>query len=497
MGSHRIASFLRTHGWDAEVIDYVVFWKLEELQELVKSRVSSSTVFFGFSTFYNVWTDDLNEFTAWLKKNYPDIPIVIGGQSVLLTPAENIDYWVDSYGETAILELVKTLIGTATTPLVLDNRIPDKKVIRGLTTYPSAPLDSYCILFEKRDFMRPTDTGTIELSRGCKFACEYCNFPILGVKGDQSTSKEQFRLQMSHAYDNWGIKNWMIADETFNDRIEKIRKFADVVETLSFQPWFSAFIRGDLLVSQRGSWDELIRMNVMGHSMGIETFNHTSGKIIGKGMDPNRIKEGLIEWKSYANKNAPRRYKGNINLICGLPGETIESWENGISWMNTHWLDQSGSAWILEISDFNEDLTNMSKFTRNLQKHGLRRLSEGEQNLGQVLQRDENGNMHFVSQVTTGGGVGTTKDKICIWEHNTMNWYDAKRLAKKFYSSDGYKGLQGNNPILTDRLFEYYQTTNYEDVYDKNMNDISDTDLIFLKNVSEYIEKKLNWNHLP
>ena len=493
MGSHRIASFLREHRWDAEVIDYVVFWQLEQLKELTRSRVTSSTVFFGFSTFYNVWTDELNQFTSWLKEEYPDIPIVIGGQSVLLTPAENIDYWIDSYGENAILELVKHLIGTSSTPLIFDDKILDKKVIRGLEAYPSAPLPSYCIIFEKRDFMRPTDTGTIELSRGCKFACEYCNFPILGVKGDQSTSKEQFYRQMSDAYDNWGIKNWMIADETFNDRLDKIRKFADVVESLNFQPWFSAFIRGDLLVSQRNTWNELIRMNVMGHSMGLETFNHQSGKIIGKGMDPEKIKQGLIEWKSYANTYAPKRYKGNINLICGLPGETEESWESGVQWMNENWQDQSGSAWILEISDFNEDLTNMSKFTMNLQKHGLRKMEEGERNPGQILQRDKNGNMQFVSQVTSGGGVGTTKDKICIWEHDTMNWHKAKALVKKFYSNNGYIGLQGNNPILTDRLFEFYLTTNYEDIYDKDMRSVSDTAPVFLNNVADYIEKKLNW----
>ena len=74
----------------------------------------------------------------------------------------------------------------------------------------------------------------------------------------------------------------MIADETFNDRLDKIRKFADVVESLNFQPWFSAFIRGDLLISQRNTWNELVRMNVMGHSMGLETLCafHRALKII-------------------------------------------------------------------------------------------------------------------------------------------------------------------------------------------------------------------------
>jgi hypothetical protein len=77
MGSHRIASFLREHGWDAEVIDYVVFWELEQLKELTRSRVTPSTIFFGFSTFYNVWTDELNQFTKWLKEEFKDMQGIV------------------------------------------------------------------------------------------------------------------------------------------------------------------------------------------------------------------------------------------------------------------------------------------------------------------------------------------------------------------------------------------------------------------------------------
>ena len=37
--SHRVATFLRMNDWDAEVVDFTAFWKLEELQELVRSYV--------------------------------------------------------------------------------------------------------------------------------------------------------------------------------------------------------------------------------------------------------------------------------------------------------------------------------------------------------------------------------------------------------------------------------------------------------------------------
>ena len=72
-GAHRIASFLRESGWDIEVLDFCNEWTLDELQEFVKSRVSSDTKFFGFSSFISWWPDHANDFTDWLKKTYPDI----------------------------------------------------------------------------------------------------------------------------------------------------------------------------------------------------------------------------------------------------------------------------------------------------------------------------------------------------------------------------------------------------------------------------------------
>jgi len=183
---HRVASFLRKHDWDAEVIDFTAFWKLEELQELVISRTTNKTVMFCFGTaFLNPWSPYLNDFISWLKEKYPNIPVVVGGQNALVTKADNVDYWVDSYGENAILALCKHLLGTLGSQLLTDpSFFGNKKVIRGLHHYPSAPLESYLIDYEARDFMDPFDCPQIETARGCMFSCSYCNFPIIGQAKD-------------------------------------------------------------------------------------------------------------------------------------------------------------------------------------------------------------------------------------------------------------------------------------------------------------------------
>ena len=492
--THRVATFLRMNDWDAEVVDFTAFWKLEELQEFVRSRATDKTVMFCFGTaFLNPWSPYLNEFIDWLKKEYPSIPVVVGGNNAMVTPADNVDYWVDSYGENAILALCKHLIGTLGDRLKTDITIPNKKVIRGLHHYPSTPLDSYLVDYEARDFMMPWECPQIETARGCMFNCSYCNFPLLGQSKDVSVSKEEFKKQLQLGYEKWGIKNWRVMDETFNDRPEKLQKYADAVDELGYKPWICGFARGDLVVKHREHWDTYIRLGFLGHSMGIETFNREAGKLVRKGMDPDKLQEGLLDFQAYTDVHAPKRYRANIQMICGIPGETVESWNKSLEWLNTEWTRQSASAHILEVPDYDETLTNQSRFTKELVSNGLIKL-DARQNPGYEVSKDSSGAVIFKSTTPRGGGVGSTRNDIVIWKHKDMDWYQAKGLVQEFYSDKGFIGLRGCNPFLTDRLFAYYETNLYEDVYNYKLSDIDTDDQKFRNQVQLYINKKISWN---
>ena len=492
--THRVATYLRMHDWDAEVVDFTAFWQLEELQEFVRSRTTDNTVMFCFGTaFLNPWSPYLNEFTAWLKAEYPNVAIVVGGNNALTTPAEHVDYWIDSYGENAVLALCQHLIGTLGQRLKTDITIPNKKVIRGLHHYPSAPLDSYLVDYEARDFMMPWECPQIETARGCMFSCSYCNFPIIGQAQDVSVSKEEFKKQLQLGYEKWGIVNWRVMDETFNDRPEKLQKYADAVDELGYNPWICGFARGDLVVKHKEHWDTYIRLGFLGHSMGIETFNHTAGKLVRKGMDPDKLQQGLLEFQEYTDIHAPNRYRANIQMICGIPGESVESWNTSLEWLNTKWTRQSASAHILEVPDYDETLTNQSRFTKELVSNGLVKL-EARQNPGYEVTKDSRCNVVFKSTTPRGGGVGSTRNDIVIWKHNTMDWYQAESLVKEFYSDNGFLGLRGCNPFLSDRLFAYHETNVYEEIYDHKVSDIDTADQKFKDQVQSYINKKLNWS---
>jgi hypothetical protein len=419
-GAHRIATYLRQHGMDVEVVDFAAHWQLNQLQEFTRKSVTNKTIFFGFSTFFSYWNEILTNFTAWLKIEYPHIKIVIGGQNVLHSTAQNIDIWVDSYGEEAMLALAKTLAGNSTAGIIFEPAFfGQKKVIKALHAYPSYTMGDYSVIMEKRDFLQSYEWLTMEFSRGCKFSCAFCNFPVLGVKEDTSRSADSFEKELRYNYDMFGINRYYVADETFNDRVEKITKFADVVERLEFDPFFSGFIRADLLQTE-GMIQELARMNFGGQYYGVETFNKKSGQVIGKGMDPNKVKQLILDTKDYFLQQG-KTYRGTISFIVGLPYSIEQEWHENMQWLKTNWSTESLVIFPLIVENLEDDRekdhTNISKMAKNLQKYGLRRLGSKKVDFF----GDPNSAFNWKE--------GNYSSNEVLWEHDTMNIFDAKRIG--------------------------------------------------------------------
>jgi hypothetical protein len=421
-GGHRIATVLRQNEWDVEVFDFAYHVDLKTLQEFVKQRINNHTKFFGFSTFFSQWNDNLSYFTSWLKKYYPDVPIILGGQNAVTTPATNIDFWVDSFGDKAIIELLAHITNSSSEPIKFDKSFKNKRVIKSIHSYPAYPQNSYAVIYEKRDFISPYEWLTVEFSRGCRFKCDFCSFPILGVKGDYSRSKEDFEQELKRNYESWGVKNYYIADETFNDRPDKIKKFAEVVdEKIGFDPYFSGFMRGDLLVANPNTWNDLKTLGVYGQYYGVETFNQQAGKNIGKGMDPNRLKNGLLEYKKFMSE---RPFRASLSFIIGLPYETFCSLNQTLEWLKENWTDQSISSYFLELG-FNDierliELTNISEMRLNPKKYGLEEMDR-HRFVKKLEEKQARGNIPSIDINDT-----------FLWQHENMDIVDALEINDKF-----------------------------------------------------------------
>jgi hypothetical protein len=407
-GCYRISSFLREQGWDAEVIDYTIHWTLDELKDLIRSR--GEIKLFGFSSFFSVWNQTVEDLVIWIKEAYPDSLTVVGGQGV-----ENIksqaDYFISGFGENSLLAILKSTRDEIKTDPEWAKR--QKRVIRH-EYYPSAPMPQLKIIYEDRDYLRPQEWMALETSRGCYFECAFCQYPILGVRDDYTRTAEDFEIHLRDAYDRFGIQNYYIADETFNDRTDKIIKYADVVERMPFRPYFSGFIRADLLISRPEQKEHLARMGMIGQYYGIETTNHATGKIVGKGMSPDKLLPGILEIRDYFKKQGP--YRGQLSFIIGLPKETEETLAKTFQWLIDNWQGESVCAFPLGIPT-DPMYYKLSKMSREWAKLGYRPSTI-------PALSNPNGNMTHLENNDWSAGLD--------WENDHMNLRRADELYNQF-----------------------------------------------------------------
>jgi radical SAM superfamily enzyme YgiQ (UPF0313 family) len=422
VGPYLIATHLRSEGWNIEVVDFAIEWTLEELKELIKIRLNNHSKFIGISHQFSFWSNTLDFFCKFIKEKYPHIIIISGHSSHPHYSNNIVDYHIQGYGEYAVSALLKYLFSNGEPIKLSPFSKGAKRNISANDFYPAYPKSSLLALYEKRDFIIEEEWLTTELSRGCKFACDFCNFPVLGVKGDYTRTAENFEFEMKYNFDNFGVKNYIIADETVNDSTEKIRKYANVVDKLNFVPFYTAFVRGDLLVSRPQDKDEMLKMNLLGHWYGLDTFNKQSGKAMGKGMDPEKLQNGILSAKDYFLNNGRKLYRASISLVVGLPYETTESIEATRTWLFKKWQGQAFSTYALQIPTSKTD--TFSKISKDYKKYGYESMSELE--IEKYLS-DPAGYTYRT--------VGITPDYL-LWKNKEMNLHMAEKLATYIDSID-------------------------------------------------------------
>jgi hypothetical protein len=423
-GSHKIATWLRSQDWDVEVVDYFFGWTLEELQEFCKLKINEDTIFIGYSATFATNDNRLTNFISWFRSAYPAIKIIAGGQDVILTKID-ADYYLDGYSEYAINAVINHIRKKEKLNYTFWN---NGKLIKANISYPAYPMATLPIRYEDRDYINPYETLPVELSRGCKFKCAFCNYPILGVKGDYSRDASDFKEELTFLYEKFGVTKFNIADETINDRTEKLEKFANVVQQLEYTPWLNGFIRFDLLVSRRQDWDLIAGMNLFGHHYGIETLNWESGKAVGKGMNPNKIKEGLIAVRKHFKEQG--NYRGLITLIAGLPYETKDTLSQTLDWMATNWAGEGIRAFPLGIPKM-DGIVTTSTISNTYKELGYSEMSPEELEVAGITQ-SKLGQLNFA-----------IKDNILFWKNEHMNFFEAEQITNKWHKANSDKFLIG------------------------------------------------------
>ncbi len=348
IGPYRIAHALRSAGLTVEVLDFISHWPWDQLVDYIRGLGPIDWV--GFSTKFGTHGQDsvdqgrITELTReqedWLFNWFGSqaVPRVVGGpiadqQRPYLVGS--VDWIVRGYADLAVL--------------ALDRHIRDReqpvthtlwqglKIIDADRDYGDWDLANIGTEFVTEDWVTPGEIFPIEIARGCRFKCAFCNFSHTGkAPGTYIRPMSSIAQDILHRWNNHGGRCFLFVDDTFNDSTEKMQALADLRTQLA-TPWeFWAYCRLDLLRAQPAQQDLVEALGWRSMTWGIETFNRASGSAVGKGADPERLKQFI--------ETARARWPDNqfmTHIIVGLPNDTEETIRDTADWFieNSHLLD--------------------------------------------------------------------------------------------------------------------------------------------------------------
>jgi radical SAM superfamily enzyme YgiQ (UPF0313 family) len=247
------------------------------------------------------------------------IKIVVGGPKIDFYRDIPADYFVVGFGETQLTDLLSDTKRLWPTYIEHDKNAEN--------------FDFRCsqTLYTDLDFINSKDILTIEFTRGCKFKCAFCSYPLIGRKNVVEESlkhPDTIYRELMDNYNRWGTTKYWVADDTFNDSTEKLEIILSVIERLPFKPEFRAYTRLDVMQSNFRQVKLLKDIGLVNTWIGVDSIHPVASKVIGKGMSAERKKDLIYrigeEWQGTVNIK--------VGYIVGLPGEDSNFVRETVDW---------------------------------------------------------------------------------------------------------------------------------------------------------------------
>ena len=386
MGGAQLAWWLRQSNYDVQVIDFFCQMSDEDLLKLYAKFITKRTriVGFGIMGTYNPMMGQLvrfvEEMMPTLRKKFPHVIFVCGGACAQLaskryTQGSGFDYYYYGYAENTFLSLCNQVFRKGSQVDV--ERKLGNRIIRESTI---CPLDESSLFTIKRDGHRwhdkdcimPNESLPIEIGRGCIFKCKFCAFPHVGKKKDEYTrTLQHLEEEILNNYYKFGSTKYYLLDDTFNDDVDKIKDFSDMVQRLPFKIHIAGFCRADLLWANPDTPHLLEEAGMIGTYFGIESFNQCASKFVGKPWSFQHAQDYLIKLRHEIWKE---RISFRTSMIIGLPGDDRKDYIKWHRWF----VENEIPNWSWHPLHLERDLRaqNNSTIDKDAEKHGYTWITE-------------------------------------------------------------------------------------------------------------------------
>lgn len=246
-----VGTALKNNNYKVDIIDLHATPEREfEIEKYLQNNPNTLIGITSLSASYS-WVKD---FTLKIKKNFPNVPIVVGGHvSVsfeILLNKTGVDYVCLGEGEDMVVQLLDYINGIQSISDVVGVAYKDKNVIKtnpirlikkedfllpdfelvDVKTYLIHPSEDLFFRKDERYNERKSDNdklAAIMFSRGCMGGCNFCYRHILGYR--QGTIEWCMKL-IDILYNKYGVRYFRIDDELFTANPEWFALFSNAIK---------------------------------------------------------------------------------------------------------------------------------------------------------------------------------------------------------------------------------------------------------------------------
>jgi hypothetical protein len=448
IGPYKIAYWIRKHGYNAQVIDFVDQFSEEEIYLATTKFITSSTKILALSTTFisnrspYPWSDGTHDkipepcvkVIKRIKKEHPQIKIVLGGYaSDQVSGWAVVDATVMSYNtasEDIFLEYLDHLTKGTPAPygqLIFPNWGTENRKHRMLydrAREPKYNIETDDFKWAIQDAILPNEPLPLDVSRGCIFACLFCQYAHLGKKKlDYIRGMNFIEEEIRYNFEQFGTTIYYMIDDTFNDTEFKIQEFYNMTQRLPFKIEFGAYLRADLIHRFPNMATLLQESGLHGAYHGIETFNPSASKLVGKAWSGTHAKKWLPEL--YHNIWGGKIPMHN-NFIVGFPGDKRENVLDTAQWHldnNMHSI-QFKALGLFGPGNDKSRYTVQSEFDKNAEKYGFK--LNGKYGLKGGILAWENADWNLKSATAVADEateIVFNKKKTHTWQIPSLRWY--------------------------------------------------------------------------
>jgi radical SAM superfamily enzyme YgiQ (UPF0313 family) len=289
-------------------------------ETMLEKMLAKTPKIVGFGVY--IWNiDETTRLVAQLKRVAPEITVVIGGPEVSFVndaPAINAlaDYVITGQADESFRALCETLLSGSKVGLPL-NRVV-------IATNPE--LDNLTLPYHlyTDDDLKHRHIY-IEASRGCPFKCEFCLSALDKTAWPFELTKVLAELETLYQR---GLRRFKFVDRTFNLKVTVsqaiLQFFLNKIANDKDHGLFVHFeLVPDHLPDSLKAAIAAFPAGVLQFEIGIQTWNSAIQTLISRRQDNEKAATNIAWLSQQAHAHL------HVDLIVGLPGETIESFGEG------------------------------------------------------------------------------------------------------------------------------------------------------------------------